>query len=114
MTKRKVLIVVHQLNLGGVQKALISALDVIDYSKNDVTLYVRKDRTDLISLVNKNVSKIIINKDKTKYYRKPYAVWLQLKLKFAEVFKNNSEDIKNKLNDYIVKRIILLMIMNMM
>ena len=102
MTKRKVLIVVHQLNLGGVQKALISALDVIDYSKNDVTLYVRKDRTDLISLVNKNVSKIIINKDKTKYYRKPYAVWLQLKLKFAEVFKNNSEDIKNKLNDYIV------------
>lgn len=102
MTKRKVLIVVHQLNLGGVQKALISALDAIDYSKNDVTLYVRKDRTDLFPLINKNVSKIIINKDKTKYYRKPYAVWLQLKLKFAEVFKNNSEDIKNKLNDYIV------------
>lgn len=102
MTKRKVLIVVHQLNLGGVQKALISALDAIDYSKNDVTLYVRKDRTDLISLVNKNVSKVIINTDKTKYYRKPYAVWLQLRLKFAEVLKKNTADIKNKLDDYII------------
>ena len=42
--KKKVLIAVHQLNLGGVQKALISALNAIDYSKNDVTLYIRKNR----------------------------------------------------------------------
>ena len=42
MGKRKVLIVVHQLNLGGVQKAVLSALDAIDYSQNDVTLYIRK------------------------------------------------------------------------
>ena len=33
--KRKVLFVVHQLNIGGVQKALISALNAIDYSQNE-------------------------------------------------------------------------------
>ena len=95
--KRKVLFVVHQLNLGGVQKALISALNALDYSENEVTLYVRKNRADLLPQVNRNVSKIIINQDTTKYYRKPYAIWLQLLLKI-----NNSQKTKQRLNDYIV------------
>lgn len=95
--KRKVLFVVHQLNLGGVQKALISALNALDYSENEVTLYVRKNRTELLPQVNRNVSKIIINQDTTKYYRKPYALWLQLLLKI-----NNSQKTKQRLNDYIV------------
>ena len=98
MSKRKVLIVVHQLNLGGVQKALISALNAIDYSQNEVTLYIRKDRTDLLSQVNKNVSKIIINKDNTKYYRKPYAIWLQLLQKI-----HYSENRQQKLNQYMTQ-----------
>jgi len=67
MSKRKVLIVVHQLNLGGVQKAVLSALDAIDYSQYEVTLYIRKNRIDLLDQVNPNVSKIIINQDSTKY-----------------------------------------------
>ena len=95
--KRKVLFVVHQLNLGGVQKTLISALNALDYSKNEVTLYVRKNRTDLLPQVNRNVSKIIINQDTTKYYRKPYAIWLQLLLKIKY-----SQKTKQKLDDYIV------------
>lgn len=98
MSKRKVLIAVHQLNLGGVQKALISVLNAIDYSKNEVTLYIRKDRTDLLNQVNKNVSKIIINKDKTKYYRKPYAIWLQLLQKI-----HYSENRQQKLNQYMIQ-----------
>ena len=95
--KRKVLFVVHQLNMGGVQKALISSLNALDYSENEVTLYVRKNRTDLLPQVNRNVSKIIINQDTTKYYRKPYALWLQLLLKI-----NKSQKTKQKLNDYII------------
>lgn len=95
--KRKVLFVVHQLNLGGVQKALISALNALDYSENEVTLYVRKNRTDLLPQLNRNVSKIIINQDTTKYYRKPYAIWLQLLLKIKY-----SQKTKQRLNDYIV------------
>lgn len=97
MSKRKVLIVVHQLNLGGVQKAVLSALDAIDYSQNEVTLYIRKNRIDLLDQVNPNVSKIIINKDSTKYYRKPYAIWLQLLSKL-----DKSKSVQEKLNNYII------------
>lgn len=97
MSKRKVLIVVHQLNLGGVQKAVLSALDAIDYSQNEVTLYIRKNRIDLLDQVNPNVSKIIINKDSTKYYRKLYAIWLQLLLKLSK-----SKSVQEKLNNYII------------
>ena len=100
--KKKVLIAVHQLNLGGVQKALISALNAIDYSKNDVTLYIRKNRTDLLDSVNTNVSKIIINKDNTKYYRKPYSAFLLLKLKLFSLFGKDTSKVNQKLNDYIV------------
>lgn len=78
MNKKKVLFVVHQLNYGGVQKSLISALNAIDYEENDVTLYIRKNRINLIDDVNRNVSRIIINDDKTHYYRKPYVIWLMI------------------------------------
>ena len=76
MKKKKLLIVAHHLTIGGVQKSLISALKAIDYEKFDVTLYLRKNRTDLLSFVDERV-KVIINDDKTHYYRKPYAVLLQ-------------------------------------
>lgn len=104
MPKRKVLIAVHQLNLGGAQKALISALNAIDYSENDVTLYIRKDRVDLIDSVNINVSDIIINKDNTKYYRKPYTAFLELLIRINKVFKRDTEKIIQKQVEYIEKQ----------
>ena len=70
--------VIHQLNIGGAQKAAISALNAIDYSQNDVTVYVRKKRLDLLPRINSHLSRIIINEDNTRYYLKPYALWLQL------------------------------------
>lgn len=104
MQKRKVLIVVHQLNFGGVQKSLIPALDAIDYNENDVTLYVRKNRTDLLPLVNKNVSKIIVNNDKTHYYRKPYSLLLLARMKIRKLLKMDIEPINNKLKLYVLKK----------
>ena len=76
--KEKLLIVTHHLTIGGVQKSLISALKCFDYDKYDVTLYLRKNRTTLLPYIDKRVN-VIINEDKTHYYRKPYAVMLQLK-----------------------------------
>ena len=104
MGKRKVFIAIHQLNLGGAQKALISALNAIDYSKNEVTLYVRKDRLDLLPQVNRNVSNIIINKDHTRYYRKPYAVLLFIKSKINDLLKRFNESNDEKLKQYIVNK----------
>ena len=59
---KKVLFVANHLTVGGIQKSLISALNSIDYSANEVTLYIRKNRLDLLPYVNKNV-KILINED---------------------------------------------------
>ena len=75
--KKKLLIVAHHLTIGGVQKSLISALPTLDYEKYDITLYLRKNRTTLLPYVDKRVN-VIINDDKTKYYRKPYSVFLQI------------------------------------
>lgn len=103
MEKRKVLFVIHQLNHGGVQKALISALHAIDYEQNEVTLYVRKNRIQLLDDINKNVSKIIVNQDKTHYYRKPFAAMLLLGKCVSKVVGNVKweETIQKRLVSYV-------------
>lgn len=58
--KKKVIFVTMSLTRGGTERTLIEALDVIDYNKYDVTLYLRKDMITFLPLVNKNV-KVIIN-----------------------------------------------------
>lgn len=103
--KRKILFVVHQLNYGGVQKSLIAALNAINYEENEVTLYVRKNRIQLLDEANKNISKIIINKDTTHYYRKPYVVWLTLLQSITKILrmKAKEESIHKKIVTYINK-----------
>lgn len=103
MEKKKVLFVIHQLNHGGVQKALLSALDAVDYTENEVTLYVRKNRIQLLPEINENVHKIIINEGETHYYRKPYAATMLLCKKIVDILKlkNLSEFFQKKLVDYI-------------
>ena len=104
MDRRRVLIVIHQLNFGGVQKALLTALDAIDYDKNEVTLYVRRnDRMELLPMVNSNVSKIIINEDSTCYYRKPYAVLLYILIKIGKLMGKSSESLSGKLKEYVIR-----------
>lgn len=100
--KKKLLIVAHHMTIGGVQKSLISALKALDYDKYDVTLYLRKNRTDLLPLVDKRVN-VIINTDPNRYYRKPYAILLQLKTLAAKVF--GKKDIADKLNNALEEKI---------
>ena len=103
--KKKILFVVHQLNHGGVQKAALSALNAIDYSKNEVTLYIRKTRTDLISEVNPCVKTIIITEDSTHYYRKPRVAALMLLKKIGMIIRSKKmasyfqEKLAKELND---------------
>ena len=104
MKKKKLLIVAHHLTIGGVQKSLISALKAIDYEKFDVTLYLRKNRTDLLSFVDERV-KVIINDDKHHYYRKPLPVILQILISVFNLSgkKDKVEKFNQKLSDAIVK-----------
>ncbi len=100
--KKQLLFVINHLTVGGIQKTLISALKVLDYEKYDVTVYLRKNRTDLLPLIDKR-AKVIINNDKNRYYRKPKAVIYQLLIKFNEIFgrKENAGKLKEKLTDLI-------------
>ena len=102
MKKQKLLIAVHQLNIGGVQKSLISALHALDYDRFDVTLYVRKDRTDLLPQVDGRVGKIIVNDDTTRYYRKPKAVALAARLKAAELAGGDTASARKALDEFVI------------
>lgn len=90
MDKKNLLIVIPHLTVGGVQKTLISASKALDYDKYDVTLYLRKNRTDLLEYVDKRI-KVIVNTDSTRYYRKPYAVALQLRIIINKIFKRKEK-----------------------
>ncbi len=105
MQKRKVLFVVHQMNHGGVQKATIAALNAIDYSENEVTLYVRKNRIELLKDINPQVNKIIINEDRTSYYRRPLAIFWTLCEVVSKVLEMTKAEnnFHHKLNNYIVR-----------
>ena len=104
MKKKKILIVAHHLTVGGVQKSLISALKVLDYDKYDVTLYLRKNRTDLIDFIDSRV-KVVINEDSHHYYRKPYAIALQAKELLYKLINNKvkAEQAKDALAEKIVE-----------
>ncbi len=78
MEKNKLLLVIPHMTIGGVQKTVISALKVIDYDKYDITLYLRKNRTQLLDFVDRRVT-VIVNEDPGHYYRKPFALALQLR-----------------------------------
>lgn len=102
--RKKVLFVLHQLNYGGAQKAALSALNAIDYERYDVTLYVRKARLDLLPLVNPSVSRVIVNDDKSHYYRRPYALLLQLLALLSSLRGKHRSRFQDKLQSYVVAR----------
>ena len=100
--KKQLLIVAHHMTIGGVQKSLISALKALNYDEYEVTLYLRKNRTDLIPFVDERV-RVITNKDPNRYYRKPYAVFLQFVITLAKLF--GKKDKAAKLNDMLEEKI---------
>lgn len=104
MEKQKLLIAVHQMNMGGVQKSLLCALRALDYNRYDVTLYVRKNRCDLLEQADPRVNRIIVNNDKTRYYRKPRAVFLFLLYRVAELLHLDYLSPKRKLETYVADR----------
>jgi len=94
--KNSILFVTNHLTIGGVQKSLVTALNSIDYSKHDVTLYVRKKRLALLPYINENV-KVIINDDQTKYYRKFSSV-MQIIVAFLWGLVKNDKQAEERIN----------------
>lgn len=102
--KKQLLIVAHHMTIGGVQKTLVSTSKALDYDKYDVTLYLRKNRTDLLEYVDKRIN-VIVNEDPHHYYRKPYAILLQLKIMLSQKLGNKTLEAayNNELADRIRK-----------
>lgn len=48
--KTRVILVYSNLGIGGIAKTLVTLLNILDYSKFDVTLYIRRD--DVVDLIN--------------------------------------------------------------
>lgn len=104
MDKQSLLIVIPHLTIGGVQKTLVSASKALDYDKYDVTLYLRKNRTDLLEYIDKRI-KVIVNTDSNRYYRKPYAIVLQLRMLLNKALgrKSKADSLERELSNKILE-----------
>lgn len=102
MKKKELLFVTHHLTVGGVQKSLISALKAIDYDQFNVTLYVRKNRLDILDYIDKRVN-VIVNQITRHYYRNPCALKLQIQIRFCELLnkKQKKDVLKQQLSNYL-------------
>lgn len=101
--KKKILLVLNHLTIGGVQKTLITASKNFDYEKYDITIYLRKNRMDLLPYIDKR-AKVIINDDKHHYYRKPYCVFMQALIFLFKKLKNDTmaKKYEKRMNDKVI------------
>lgn len=104
MNKKKIIFILPQLNVGGVQKTFLNVQRVIDYDKYDVTLYLRKNRQELGNSIDKRI-KVIANEDNNKYYRRPRAVFFQILIFLAGLLglKTKKEKLDNRLKRLIIR-----------
>ena len=73
--KKKILFITPSLCQGGLEHSLITALELLDKSKYQITLLVMQQVLDLLPLVPDEVE-ILIDKESPHYFRKPKAIWL--------------------------------------
>ena len=62
--KKRIIFVYNNLGIGGISKSLITTLSLIDYTRYDVTIYIRRDDVlDLIDEVPPQVHTVLINNE---------------------------------------------------
>lgn len=71
---KKLIFFAYDLNVGGIENALINLLNHIDYSKYDVTLVLEHKKGDFLPRINKNVDiyEYKLSESKNIFYRKLY------------------------------------------
>ena len=72
MNRKKIIFFAYDLNIGGIESALVNLLDIIDYNKYDVTLILEKKEGINLNKINKNVQveEYKLSKLKVKFFRK--------------------------------------------
>ena len=89
--KKKLLFTAYNLDIGGIEKALVNLLNKINYNKYEVTLILEKKEGRLLNQINKNVSikELKVSNNKFILFRK--ALNYLRKLKFR-LFNKNKYD----------------------
>lgn len=102
---KKILFVCMGMGLGGTEKTLVSALNALDYTKYDITLYVRKPRIDLLPLINGSV-KIIVNNNSPVFENDLYCKICSIAEKFSDLLKlkSLSKKISRSSRKYVLKK----------
>ena len=85
MKKRKVLFITPSLCQGGIEHSQITMLKLLDKEKYDITLFLYLEDVTLLPLVPDYV-KVIIDRDKSHYYRKPKAIKYVLMKKICSIY----------------------------
>lgn len=103
--KKKLIFVISRMSIGGSQKSLVNALKILDFDKYDVKLYVRENKTDLLSEVSENVE-VVVNTNTHRYEHTPYALFMYLLEKLFCVFGNKriSRKLSERVRNYIVAK----------
>ena len=103
--KKNIIFVISRMAIGGSQKSLVNALCSLDYDRFDVTLYVRENKTELISELPTDV-KVIVNTNKRRFEHTPYTLFLYFLISFFVLIgkKNLANQFGIRSRDYIVKR----------
>jgi len=101
---KKIVIFLPSIQHGGIQRSLVEALNVVDTTKYDITIYAYSHSNPLAESLPEDV-KVIIDTDKSHYVRKPRSVFLHIAWLFAKICRNkkNIEKISGKIKDYIHK-----------
>ena len=91
------------LSRGGTEWTLVEALNVINYDKYDVTLYIRKNMQAMVPLINEKVN-ILVNDNVCKYEKTLYYIWLEMLSLFfrSKKMQNMKKKINKKKRSYIL------------
>lgn len=83
--KKKLLFTAYNLDLGGIETALINLLDLIDYEKYEVTLILEEKKGIFLDRINKNVivKEIKVSENSFVLFRKIINFYRKLKFKLT-------------------------------
>ncbi len=101
---KKIVIFIPSIQHGGIYRSLLEALNVVDTTKYDITVYSYGHYNPLAESLPKGV-KVIIDTDQSHYIRKPNSIVLHIAWLFAKICgnKKNIEKYSKKIKDYIHK-----------
>ena len=100
--KKKILFINPSLRQGGVEHSLITVLQTLDPEQYEISLFLYTDMTDLLPQIPDHV-RVIVQPDRTKYFRKPYSVLKLLQYRICGLLgaRNKAEAARQAMYAYI-------------